>query len=161
MESQAERNKSCRGRNWKANDTMKCPICGETSLHLTDHECEPMMATEELKSVDQRRLVQRLFSARAMMAPHHRERDNGKLILDCCEVIGGAVLSIAHLEECLEAGAKIVKQDGQWCLFADNGNGIKCRDTLEELLTDLPPLNVQADLPATMDTASRKDVNAG
>lgn len=36
---------------------MKCPICGETSLHLTDHECEPMMATEELQSVDQRRLV--------------------------------------------------------------------------------------------------------
>jgi hypothetical protein len=87
------------------------------------------------------RLVQRLFSARAMMAPHQKERYNGKLILDCCEVIGGAVLSIAHVEACLAAGAKIQKQDGQWHIFAADGNGIKCRDTLSELLTDLPPLN--------------------
>lgn len=76
------------------------------------------------------------------MAPHQKERDNGKLILECCEVVGGAVLSIAHVEACLNAGAKIEKQDGKWHLFAADGNGIKCRDTLSELLTDLPPLNV-------------------
>jgi len=87
------------------------------------------------------RLVQRLFVARAHMAPHQKERDNGKLILECCEVVGGAVLSIAHIEACLDAGAKIKKQDGQWHIFAADGNGIKCRDTLSELLTDLPPLN--------------------
>ena len=46
-EEEGERNKSIRGRNWKENDAMKCPICGETSLHLTDHECEPMMAKEK------------------------------------------------------------------------------------------------------------------
>ena len=90
------------------------------------------------------RLVQRLFLARAHMAPHQKEREQGKLILECCEVLGGAVLSIAHLEECLDAGAKIEKQDGQWHIFAADGNGIKCRDTLSELLTDLPPLNSQA-----------------
>ena len=89
------------------------------------------------------RLVQRLFVARVHMAPHQKERDNGKLILECCELIGGAVLSIAHLEACLEAGAKIEKQDGQWHIFAADGNGIKCRDTLSELLTDLPPLNAK------------------
>jgi hypothetical protein len=97
------------------------------------------------------RLVQRLFLARAHMAPHQKERDNGKLILECCEVVGGAVLSIAHLEVCLNAGAKIRKQDGQWHLFAADGNGIKCRDTLSELLTDLPPLNAIAVAPPTQD----------
>lgn len=86
------------------------------------------------------RLVQRLFVARAHMAPHQKEREQGKLILECCEIIGGAVLSIAHVEACIEDGAKILRQDGQWHIFAADGNGIKCRDTLEELLTDLPPL---------------------
>lgn len=87
------------------------------------------------------RLVQRLFVARANMAPHQKERDNGKLILECCEVMGGAVLSIAHVEACLEDGAKIVKQDGEWWLFAKDGNGIKGRERLEDLLLNTPPLN--------------------
>jgi hypothetical protein len=104
--------------------------------------------THTAPPVDLDRLVQRLFVARAHMAPHQKERDNGKLILECCEVVGGAVLSIAHLEACLDAGAKIEKQDGQWHLFAADGNGIKCRDTLLELLTDLPPLNANVDASA-------------
>lgn len=87
------------------------------------------------------RLVQRLFVARAHMAPHQKERDNGKIILECCEVMGGAVLAIAHLEACLEEGATLKKQDGEWWIFAKDGNGIKGRAKLEDLLLDLPPLN--------------------
>lgn len=90
-------------------------------------------------------VVQRLFSARAMMAPHQKERQNGKLILECCEVMGGLLLSIAHIEACLEDGARIVKQDGEWWLFAKDGNGIKGRARLEDLILDLPPLNAQGD----------------
>ena len=75
------------------------------------------------------------------MATHQKEREQGKLILECCDVVGGAVLSMAHLLDCLEDGAKIEKQDRQWHIFAADGNGIKCRDTLEDLLTDIPPLN--------------------
>jgi hypothetical protein len=91
------------------------------------------------------RLVQRLFVARAHMAPHQKEREQGKLMLECCDVVGAAVLSMEHLLECLEDGAKIEKQDGQWHIFAADGNGIKCRDTLEDLLTDIPPQNADVD----------------
>jgi hypothetical protein len=102
-------------------------------------------------------LVQRLFVARARMAPHQKERDNGKLILECCEVMGGAVLSIEHIEACLEDGARIVKQDGKWWLFAKDGNGIKGRERLVDLLLDLPPLNDRtlATQPAPQDSASK------
>jgi hypothetical protein len=99
----------------------------------------PDSQTTVLVPVPLQRLVQRLFAVRAVIATN---RDNGELILECCEVIGGAVLAIGHIEACLEDGAKIEKQDGKWHLFAADGNGIKCRDTLSELLTDLPPLNV-------------------
>lgn len=105
------------------------------------------------------RLVQRLFVARAHMAPHQKEREQGDLILECCDVVGGAVLSMAHLLDCLEDGAKIEKQDGQWHIFAADGNGIKCRETLEDLLTDIPPLNVKVDaqIPAPQDSESITD----
>lgn len=88
------------------------------------------------------RLVERLFVARAQMAPHQRDRDNGKLILDCCEYLGGLELSIDHIEEQLMNGARIVNQEGKWHLFAIDGDGLKTRDSLAELITDIPPLNV-------------------
>lgn len=88
-------------------------------------------------------LVVRLRSAVAHMAPHQREREQGKLILDCCDVVGGAVRAIAHLEACLEEGAKIEKQDGQWHIFAADGEGLKTRDSLAELIADIPPLNAE------------------
>ena len=82
------------------------------------------------------------------MAPHQRSRVNGQLIQDSFEIIGAASLSISHLEKCLESGAEIKKQDGKWHLFAADGNGIKCRETLPELLLDLPPLNTNALAPS-------------
>lgn len=78
------------------------------------------------------------------MDDHQKRRHNGQLILECCEIMGGAVLSIAHIEACLEAGGRIEKKDGEWNLFAADGNAIKRRSTMSELLTDLPPQNDQA-----------------
>jgi hypothetical protein len=77
------------------------------------------MSTNNPQEIDSHRgylarLVVRLFVARAHMAPHQEERDNGKLILACCEYLGGLALSIDHIEEQLMDGARIVKQDGKW-----------------------------------------------
>ena len=83
-------------------------------------------------------LVMRLFAMRSMMAPHQTTSEQGKLICECGEILAGAMLAIAHLEENLMAGAKIVYQDEEWHLFAEDGNGIKSRRSLEDLVFDPP-----------------------
>lgn len=84
-------------------------------------------------------LVRRLFAARAMMAPHQKDRQQGKLILDCCELVGGLLLSIDHLERYLRDGATISFQDGEWWLFSKAGEGIKGSPTFEGLIVNIPP----------------------
>ncbi len=108
------------------------------------------MSTNNTQEIDSprgclARLVERLFVERAHMAPHQKERDSGKLILDCCEYLGGLALSIDDIEEQLLDGARIVKQDGQWHIFAMDGDGLKTRDSLAELIADIPPLNAGSD----------------
>lgn len=68
--------------------------------------------------------------------PAVRMRDITRLCLFCDEV-RRTLPVVDRLQEKLEAGAKIAWQDGRWCLFDRNGEGIVGADTLRNMLFEL------------------------
>ena len=75
------------------------------------------------------------------MAPHQSEREQGKLLLECAQVLGDLSLSLHMITESLGRGARIKIQEGEYWLFDDDGEGRKGGKTLEELIMRIPPTN--------------------
>ena len=58
-------------------------------------------------------------------------------IAGMCDLVENAVPSIDRLQDRLEQGCRLAKQDGRWWLFDAEGEGIAGGETLRDVLVNL------------------------
>lgn len=87
------------------------------------------------------RLVRRLIAVRSQMDAHQRGREQGKLLMDCCDFMAGLTLSLAELESWHALGASIEETGKGWDLVSAKGKILKNRATFAELVCDMPATN--------------------
>lgn len=85
-------------------------------------------------------LCQRLRKHIRVMAPHQKQRQQGELLIAAeyaLRKLEDGIPAIDRLQERLEAGYRIAKQDGMWHLFAPSGDGLVCGPTLRKMMLEL------------------------
>ena len=80
--------------------------------------------TTPLSGVDLHSLVDRLAVACAHMAPHHRDRQQGQLLIDCHKMLSALDHGMSTIQGAVMVGARITEQDGEYWAFRPDGEGM-------------------------------------
>ena len=93
-------------------------------------------STTPLSGVDLHSLVDRLAVAVAHMAPHQRERQQGRLLIDCHRMLRSLDLGMMSLQGAVALGGNISEDDGQYWAYRLDGEGMWGGDSFASMVLD-------------------------